>query len=166
MNREENYRKKYEELQREHEELKQKYEETLRLVEALKKQLETVKKKKAIEIAYEEKSAIDTFILRYLGKRPSHGGGSTLRWELTSELIRKLFEEKEGDYHEFIRRFARMKGLTERKLEFGYIRPLIDDGVIEVYFGNEGLKWRWAGGKLWRQILKEAGKTSEEKTEQ
>jgi hypothetical protein len=166
MSHQENYKKKYEELQREYEELKQKHEETLRLVEALKKQLETVKTKKAIEIAYEEKSAIDTFISRYLGRRPSYGGGSSLRWELNSELIKKLFEEKEGDYHEFIRRFARMKGLTEKKLEFGYIKPLIEDGVIEVYFGNDGLKWKWAGGKLWRQILREVGKTSEEKTEQ
>jgi hypothetical protein len=145
------YRKKYEELQ-------QKYEEALKLIEALKRQLETVKSKKTIEIAYEQKSVIDKFIKKYLGDRPTFGGGSTLRWDLYEELIKKLFEEKDGDYSEFIRRFARMKGLTEKKLEYGYMKPLVDDGIIEVYYGNDGQKWRWVGGKIWKEIPKADGR--------
>jgi hypothetical protein len=158
-NAQENWKKKYDELSA-------KYQDALKRIEALEKQLEAVKTKKVIEIGYEQKSLIDSFIKRYLGDRPTFGGGSALRWDLFETLIKKLFDEKEGDYAEFIRRFARMQGLTERKLEYGYIKSLIDDDIIEVFHGNNGLKWRWSGGEIWRRILKAAGKSSEEKTEQ
>ncbi|MEM1551546.1 MAG: hypothetical protein QXH03_02615 [Candidatus Bathyarchaeia archaeon] len=137
------YKKKYEELLA-------KYQEAQKHIEALQKRCQELERKsrelatlKAIEIAYEQKSEIDDFIRKYLGQRPTFGGGSTLRWELFESLLKKLFEEKEGDYREFVRRFARQQGLTERKLEYGYIKPLIDDGVIEVFYGNDGVKWRW-----------------------
>jgi hypothetical protein len=155
-----------EEWKKKYEELVAKYQDALKRIEALQKQLETVKTTKVIEIGYEQKSLVDFFIKEYLGNRPTFGGGSALRWDLNEKLIKALFDEKEGDYDEFIRRFARMQGLTERKLEYGYIKSLIDDGVIEVFYGNKGLKWRWSGGEIWRRILKEAGKPSEEKTGQ
>jgi hypothetical protein len=150
------WKKKYEELEA-------KYQDALKRIEALQKQLETVKKQKVIELGYEQKSIIDAFLREYLGDRPSFGGGAALRWDLFEKLIKALLDEKEGDYVEFLRRFARKQGLTERKLDYGYMKPLIEDGVIEVFYGNKGLKWRWAGGEIWRRILKEAGKQSEEK---
>jgi hypothetical protein len=140
MMSQEDWKKKYEELLAEH-------QETLKKVEALERQLETLKKETFIKLKYEEKSEIDKFIKEYLGDRPTFGGGSTLRWDLYEKLIKKLFEEKEGNYAEFVRRFARMQGLTERKLEYGYMKSLIDDGIIEIFHGNSGLMWRWKGGK-------------------
>jgi hypothetical protein len=134
-----------EDWKRKYEELLAKHQDTLKKMEALERQVETLKLHKLIDSKYEEKSEIDTFIKDYLGDRPSFGGGSALRWDLSEKLIRKLCEEKEGGYAEFIRRFARMQGLTERKLEYGYLKPLIDDGIIEVFYGNDELKWRWKG---------------------
>jgi hypothetical protein len=154
MTAQEDWKKKYEEIL-------EKYQEALKRIEALQRQVETLRTRKALEIIHEEKTAIDQFIKLYLGDRPTFGGGSALRWELNADLIKTLYEEKSGDYAEFIRRFARKKGLTERKLEYGYIKPLIEDGVIEVYFGNEGWKWRWVGGEIWRRIIKEFEKTKE-----
>jgi hypothetical protein len=155
-----------EEWKKKYEELAAKYQDALKRIEALQKQIQTVKSAKVIEIGYEQKSLVDSFIKEYLGNRPTFGGGSALRWDLNEKLIKALFDEKEGDYGEFVRRFARKQGLTERKLEYGYMKALIDDGVIEVFYGNKGLKWRWSGGEIWNRILKEAGKSSEDKTEQ
>jgi hypothetical protein len=70
-------------------------------------------------------------------------------------LIRRLYIEKEGNYREFIKRFSRTRGLTEKKLESSYLKPLIDDGIIELYFSNEGLRWKWVGGKIWKEITKQ-----------
>jgi cell division septum initiation protein DivIVA len=151
MSSQEDWKKKYEELQ-------EKYQVAQKHIEALKKRVEELESKKAIETAQKERDSIDIFIKKYLGEKPSFGGGAALRWDLNVELIKTLFKEKEGDYAEFIRRFARMKGLTERRLELSYIKPLIEDEVIEVYFGNEGLRWRWVGGKIWQEISKKTGK--------
>ena len=134
----ENWKKKYEELL-------DKHQQAVKRMEALEKQLETAKLHKLIDIKYEEKSEIDKFLTEYLGDRPKFGGGATLRWSLFEDLIKYLHKEKDGDYAELVRRFARMKGLTERKVEYGYIKPLVDDGIIEVFYGNTGLKWRWKG---------------------
>ena len=118
---------------------KAKYEEAMKLVEALKRQLQTKETNKK----YEERSEIDTILKTLLGDRPSLGGGSALRWDLCERLIKQLYRKKEGDYRDFIGRFAWQSGLTERKLEYGYMKPLEEQGVIEVFMGQNGIKWKW-----------------------
>lgn len=120
-------------------ELQKKHEETLKLVEALKRQIQTIN----VEKRYEEKSEITDLVKALLGDRPSFGGGSALRWDLYEKLLKRLYEKKEGNYHEFLRKFARQNGLTEKKLEYGYVKSLIDDGIIEIFESINGTMWRW-----------------------
>jgi hypothetical protein len=144
------------ELKRKYEELLIKYEEALKQIETLKKHLKNLEASpRKVEITSEEVRKLEKFITLYLGEKPVQVGGASIRWNLSADLIRRLYIEKEGNYREFIKRFSRTRGLTEKKLESSYLKPLIDDGIIELYFSDEGLRWKWVGGKIWKEITKQ-----------
>lgn len=115
------------------------YKEALKRIEALERQL----KLKGIELKYEEKGEIALLLEHLFGNRPSFGGGSVLRWELSRKLVTALYQEQEGDFHRFMRRFSRHNGITLRTLRVRYLNPLIDEGIIEVFAGENSEKWRW-----------------------
>lgn len=117
---------------------KKKYEDALKRIEALEKQL----KNKNTEKQYEERHSIDELLQRRFGERPVMGGPRT-RWELSRELVKALYREQEGNYPEFLRRFSGRKGLTVPTLEANYMRPLIEDEIIELFEGRTGMMWRW-----------------------
>jgi hypothetical protein len=144
---------KQEDWKQKYEELLTKYEAALKEIDALRRKIEMMK----IEKTYEEKGEIDLIIKSYIGDKPKFGGGATLRWKVFKDLLTTLYLEKSGDYQSFIRRFARRQGLTEKRVEKEYVEQLIDDGIIEVFHGDDGLKWRW----VWKK-----GKQGEKKSEE
>jgi len=125
---------------------KAKYDEAEKQIKALKLQIELLKKQTAeknITQAYEEKTELTELLNTLFGRRPTFGGGTTLRWTLQRDLVKQLFREKEGSYDDLIRNFCRQHGLNRRTFEERYIIPLVDDDIIRLFEAKNETRWKW-----------------------